>query len=358
MSSPQGATGWRQAPGVRVFAAWGATRTLRVAALISLAVGMAWVVLSVEPWRDAPITWIRDTVSYYDGAERLNAGHFLYRLSAGDRPINEDPFTFAGPFLYPPLIAVAWRPIAAVLAYDLAVPLFWGVGLVVFLGTLVYLIVRGGKVTAIGVLLLLVPLVWTAWSGNVSTVLTPAIIAAWLLLLRSRDGTAGAIVGFGAALKLTPMFLGWWLLVVGRWRGVGAVIVVGAIATVVGVAGAGIDSIGDYLRVSSTIARTTGSPLSAHSVAASLGMGPEVRALLTPVLSVVGLVVIALLRHRPRAAWAAAIATGVLAGPIVNLTNFSLLLAGFVAFDPAFGPTPAAWTARRPQGGDPELART
>ncbi len=356
MTGPQGETGWREAPGLRVFAAWGATRTLRMAALVSLAVGMAWVVVTVEPWRDAPITWIRDTVSYYDGAERLNSGHFLYRLSPGDRPINEDPFTFAGPFLYPPLIAVVWRPIAALLAYDLAVPLFWAVGLVVFLGTLVYLIVRGGKITAIGVMLLLIPLVWTAWSGNVSTVLTPAIIAAWLLLLRSRDGTAGAIVGFGAALKLTPMFLGWWLLVVRRWRGVGAAIVVGAVATLVGVAGVGIEAVGDYLRVSSTIARTTGSPLSAHSIATSLGVGPDGRALLTPVLSAVGVVIIALLRQRPRAAWAAAIVTGVLAGPIVNLTNVSLLLACFVAFDPAFGPTPVAWQSRRPAGA--ELART
>jgi hypothetical protein len=51
------------------------------------------------------------------------------------------------------------------------------------------------------------------------------------------------------------------------------------------------------------------------------------------VVAVIGIAAVFLLRKRPRAAFAAAIATGVFASPVFNLTNVSLLLAAFVAVD-------------------------
>ena len=329
--------------GLRVFARWGATRTLRVIALVALAIGMAWVVAESRPWSGPPVTWVHDVQYYYGAGERLNAGTRLYAYSPGDRQLDVDPFYFVGPFLYPPLLGVIWRPIAAVLPFDVAVTAFWAIGLVVFLAMLVYLVTRGGAMTAIGVIVLLVPLVWTAWSGNVSTVLTPLMIASWLLLLRGRETAAGAAIGFSAVLKLTPAFLGWWLLVFRRWSAVRAAIVAGIVGLLVSVAGAGIGAFTDYLGVSSMVARNGGTIASLTSVLANLGASADMRALVAPAVGVAGSLAVVLLRRHPRAAWAVAIGTGVFASPVFNLTNVSLLLAAFVALDPTFGEIPPGW---------------
>jgi hypothetical protein len=346
--------------GLRVVARWGAARTLRIVAFIALAIGMAWVVSEARPWSGPPVAWVHDVQYYYGAGERLNAGTRLYAYSPGDRQLDVDPFYFAGPFLYPPLLGVIWRPIAAAVPFDLAVTAFWLLGIVVFLATVVYLLLRGGALTALGVLVLLVPLVWTAWSGNVSTVLTPLMIASWLLLLRGRERASGAAIGLAAVLKLTPAFLGWWLLVFRRWTAVQAAVVAGLVALTVSVVGAGVPAFFDYLQVSNIVARNGGTIASLTSIIANLGAPAELRALVAPAVGVAGAVLIALLRHRPRAAWAVAIATGVFASPVFNLTNVSLLLAAFVALDPAFGPTPEAWVRRRPavpaRGADEQAA--
>jgi hypothetical protein len=329
--------------GLRVIAQWGSTRTLRVVALVALAVGMAWVVGESRPWSGPPVTWVHDVQYYYGAGERLNSGAQLYSYSPGDRQLDVDPFYFAGPFLYPPLLGVIWRPIAAVVPFDVAVTMFWLVGLIVFLGMLVYLVIRGGIFTSFGVLVLLVPLVWTAWSGNVSTVLTPLMIGSWLLLLRGRETPAGAAIGLAAVLKLTPAFLGWWLLVFRRWSAVRAAIVAGVFGLLVSAAGAGTGAFWDYLDVSSTVARNGGTIASLTSILANIGAGADMRALVAPIMGAAGAVLIVLLRFHPRAAWAVAIGTGVFASPVFNLTNVSLLLAAFVAMDPRFGPIPPDW---------------
>ena len=322
-------------PVLRVFAAWGATRTLRYVAAVALVAAMAWVVATAQPWTGDPTTWIHDAQYYYGAGERLNAGHLLYAYSPGDRQLAVDPFYFAGPFLYPPLLGVLWRPVAAVVPYGVAVTAFWAIGLIVFLGTLAWLLRRGGAVTAIGVLVLVVPLSWTAWSGNVSTLMVPVVIWSWLALGRARDRAAGAVVGVMAVMKLTPAFLVWWMLVTKRWRAAAAAIIAGVVALAVSIAGAGPGSLADYLRVSGLVGRTGGTEASLTSLLAGMGAGPDTLALVAPVVAVIGAVAVALLRRRPRVAWAVAIATGVFASPVFNLTNVSLLLAAFVALDPA-----------------------
>jgi hypothetical protein len=337
--------------GIRVLVRWGGTRTLRVIALVALVAGMAWVVGESRPWSGPPVTWVHDAQYYYGAGERLNHGTQLYAYSPGDRRLDVDPFYFAGPFLYPPLLGVVWRPIAQLLPFEIAVTVFWAVGLVVFLGTVCWLLLRGGAVTALGVLMLLVPLVWTAWSGNVSTLLTPLMIASWLLLLRGRERAAGAAIGVAMVAKLTPAFLGWWLIVFRRWSAVQTAIVAALLGLALSVLGAGIESLPDYLRVSTLVARNGGTIASVTSILANLGAEPNVRVLVAPAISVVGVVAIVALRRRPRAAWAVAIATGVFASPVFNLTNVSLLLAAFVALDPAFGPLPAAWNRSAAHNG-------
>lgn len=333
----------RSVPVLRVLWVLGAERVLRIAAAIGLVVAMAWVVGNALPLTGGPAGWIHDSGNYYAAGERLNAGHSLYAYGPGDRHTLELLFGLPSPYLYPPLIGVLFRPIAAVLAFDPVVVVFWAGGLVSFLAFLGWLLYRGSAVTAVGVLVLLVPLAETAWSGNVSTFITIAITLATLALLRdagaagegrgARAAGTGAVIGFTSVLKLTPAFLAWWLLVTRRWSALRAAIVVGLVSLLVSVLGAGIDAHLKFLNISGEVARQGGIQGSLVGILRAFDAPPDLMPLVAPVVSVCGVAAVWLLRRREPAAWAVAIATGVFASPIFNLTNVTLLLAVFVAFD-------------------------
>ncbi|HXG40343.1 MAG TPA: hypothetical protein VNJ28_05320 [Candidatus Limnocylindrales bacterium] len=79
---------------------------LRIGALALFVLGVAWsgYMNHWTPW---------DAYTYLAAGERLNSGHELYRLGEGDRQVN---MNFNGPrvpLMYPPLVAVLWRPFAA-----------------------------------------------------------------------------------------------------------------------------------------------------------------------------------------------------------------------------------------------------
>ena len=328
---------WRDLPVLRVFDALGRERVLRLSAAIALVVGMVWVVGNAMPLSGDVTTWIHDAGNYYAAGERLNVGHSLYAYGPGDRHELELLFGLPSPYLYPPLIGVLFRPIAAFLPYAPVVVAFWAAGMIAFLAFLGWLLYRGGTTIAVGILVLLVPLVETAWSGNVSTFITIAIILAWFALGSGHPRVAGAIIGLTSVLKLTPVFLAWWLLVTRRWDALTTAVVVGLVSLGVGVLGAGIGAHLDYLHISDAVARGGGIQGSLVGILTALGASPDLMPLVAPIVSVIGIVTIWALRKRERAAWVVAIATGVFASPIFNLTNVTLLLAAFVALDGRIG---------------------
>ena len=65
-----------------------------------------------------------DAFTYLAAGERLNAGHPLYAISPGDRPIGVVPPYWTVPLLTPPIIGVVWRLPAALLG-ELAVGIWW-----------------------------------------------------------------------------------------------------------------------------------------------------------------------------------------------------------------------------------------
>ncbi|MHB8400341.1 MAG: glycosyltransferase family 87 protein [Candidatus Limnocylindrales bacterium] len=321
-----------------MFGTLGLDGTLRLTAAVALIVGLGWVILNARPWDGPPTSWIADTQYYYGAGERLNAGHLLYAYSPGDRQLNVDPFAFAGPFLYPPLIAVLWRPLA-LLDYGPVVVAWWAVGLVTFVLFLAGLLKYGGAATAAGCLLLLPPLAETAWSGNVSTFITPAIVMSWFLVTRGRPRIGGAMIGFLAVAKLTPVFLVFWLVATRRWAALASAVAAATIGAVLTIGGAGFVSILDYLRVTNLVSRHGGTQISITGIASQLGAPSDLLAIAAPVVAVLGSVAILATRRNHRLAWTAAICTGILASPVLNLTNASLLLAAFVPFD-GFGSLP------------------
>jgi hypothetical protein len=246
-----------------------------------------------------------DALTYLAAGERLNAGHPLYALSPGDRIVETIP-PFYGPLLSPPLIAVLFRPIAAI-----GVPAMWVWTILLALVILVttVMLVQTWRAVLLSIILS-IGLGWAAISGNVADLFLPAFVLLW----RSRDRPiVGALLGFMGALKLLPfVFVGF--LVAGRryhslaWCAAGAA--VGLIITLVG---AGTENTIAYLAV----ARDS------VPQASSLPYLTGIR-WLSPVLLVAGTLGAAILPER--SAFRLCVFTFVFGGPVLAAREFASLI--------------------------------
>jgi hypothetical protein len=135
-------------------------------------------------------------------------------------------------------------------------------------------------------------------------------------------------------VKLTPAALGWWLLVTGKRRAVVAAVLTGVVALGVSLAGAGLDTHLEYLRLLRDPTAMAPSPLSLAGMAQFLGVPDGIAKLLPNLAIVVGLVAIFLLRKRPAAAFAVTVVTMIYGSPAVSI-NWYVLLYALLA--------PAAW---------------
>jgi hypothetical protein len=208
-----------------------------------------------------------DATTYLAAGERLNAGHDLYHLQPGDRDVLAWPGLYSSPLLSPPPIAVLWRPLAAVdWGFALWVAACW----VALLGTLVYVVLRMG--------LPALPLAF-ALSFSIGEQLAVAnfnsfMPAIYVLAWRYRDRAAsGAFVALGAAVKLSPVAMGGWLLGTRRWRALTGLAVSLAAIFVISGLGAGFGSFVEYLGTLSgnqstpiSMTRLTGIPYATYLV--------------------------------------------------------------------------------------------
>ncbi len=300
-----------------VFTAPGSVRMRVVLALVPCLLGlfiaaeyltfMSSTTTSAPPFTDA--LW------YQAAAERLNAGHALYHLVPGDRPVFLVPGITTAPFLSPPPIAVAWRPIvwlpggfaAWMAACWLAV-----------LGTTFYLVYRTGIGGALVAALLAPAIGEQLAAGNVAAFFPLLMVLAWKL--RDRE-FAGIAVALMAAFKLSPASLGGWLVGTGRWRAVIAGAITLVVVLVVSVLGAGLTSFRDYLDVAATAGPSTSSLSGLSGI---------------PWLSEAGLVVgtlIAIALGRwPRLAFVVAVVVSVATTPSLYLSGLVALLATLAPF--------------------------
>ncbi|MBI3747850.1 MAG: DUF2029 domain-containing protein [Chloroflexi bacterium] len=298
-------------------------RAARAARVIvpALAVGLIIAVLTVYFQRGfVP----GDAFTYLAAGERLNAGHPLYALSAGDRPVDLHPPYWTVPLLSPPPIAVVFRPLA--LLSDLGAYAWWVLCIGVIVATLVALLRQQPIWTGLMMLVLTIPIVYELGVGNLNSVIVGGLVGAWYLLTRRRDEYAGVIVAAATALKLTPGILVWWLITQRRWRALGAFVVGGLVLLATSVAGAGFDSHVEYLSIIRQTATTGTSDLSLAGLARAVGLSEATGAALPLVALAVGTLSVWLLRARPGAAWVASIATMLAASPVVNVNWFTLLL--------------------------------
>lgn len=299
----------------RIFRSKSVHRVLIAASVIGLLIGLDTLVLHLR------LDPLADVRAYYDAGARLNAGLPLYVQTA----TTDDP----GFYRYPPLLAIAFRPLA-LLPYETAALIWEGFLIVLFIGTLVRLGLRN-EWTWIVTGWLAAPIAWSLAVGQAQVAVTflVALGAPWAVAL-------------AANVKLLPVFVA--LFWVGRrdWRAVGRFA-----AWMVGLAVLQL-----VLEPTATIAFLGFSDLAQVGTVENMslyGFSPIVWA--ASVVLLIGLA----LRYAPtRAGWALAVSASVLVSPRLLMYQLSTLQAGVRSPD-----QPATESATEAVGpADPIPART
>jgi hypothetical protein len=267
-----------------------------------------------------------DSYNYLAAGERLNAGHDLYAIGEGDRFIPAKPPFWLVPLPNPPLIAVLWRPLAA-LPNELGLMLWWTGSIAAAIAAIVLLFERRPLLTVAVVAVLAVPLTVILGVGNVDAFRLLITIWIWLLVRDGRIGLASALLGPLIVIKATPAVIGVWLIA----RHPRAVLPLGAAvvaASVVSLLGAGLDAHLRFLEVIGYTYQSGTWDFSIAGLARLVGASPEVARLAQyagTALLVVAVAVTA--RRRPGSSFALAVATTAIGAPAGGWHTFMILIA-------------------------------
>jgi Glycosyltransferase family 87 len=271
--------------------------------------------------------WV-DAQVYLAAGERLNAGHALYHLVPGDRPVLVEPPFWTAPFLSPPFMGVAWRPLA-VLPFEAGVAIWVFAGWASMSAVGLWLWRRSPLLTSAGLALLSLPFGMEVGLGNVNALLLGGTVAVWVWRERA---VVGILVGVMVAAKIWPAFLVLWLVGQRKWSALGLAGVSFVLCCLVGVAGSSIQDGVDYLRVGS------GVHVSAFSLSWLFGIP-----WLWMAVSGVGAIAVVLTRRWVGISFSLAVVSMVLGSPVANPNTYALLLAGLA-------PVVAGHSGRRHQG--------
>jgi hypothetical protein len=166
-------------------------------------------------------------------------------------------------------------------------------------------------------------------SANVNGLLMAGTVATWLLARRGHDRAAGALIAVMAAVKIWPAFLMVWFVAQRRWGSIGGFLIAGLLLAAGSLVGAGLAAHVEYVAIAGSIHP---SEFSIAGLLAGLGLSlPWVG------YAVAALVAIAIFRwrSRPSATFSLAVATIVLASPVLYVNGYAMLLAALA---------PLAWT--------------
>ena len=263
---------------------------LWLAAALGLLIGLGALRLhlSTDP--------LADVHAYYDAGARLNAGLPLYVQPAGT-----DDAAF---YRYPPLLAIAFRPLA-LLPFEAAATIWEACLLAATAVTLARLPRRRATAVALGILAM--PILWTLAVGQAQALVT--------MLLAFGTPLGVALAGY---LKLTPWLAGLYWVSRRDWRSLERLVIWVTALAVLQLALAPQAAL-DYLLFPSLA-----------QVGDVMNIGPYAASpVLWAVLVVVGIAV-AWRLGPTRWGWAAAVALAVFATPRLLAYQLSSLLAGLV----------------------------
>jgi hypothetical protein len=193
--SPAGFAAAFRTPNVR--------RVLVAAAILGTLLGIQTLVLhlTTDP--------LADVHAYYDAGTRLNAGQPLY-----DQPVGTDEAEF---YRYPPLLAIAFRPLA-LLPFPVAAAIWEGFLLLLFALTIVRLGTGGRTWLVLGMLAL--PIAWSLAIGQAQVVVTllMALGSPWALALATNLKVMPALAAIWWIGRRDVRSLGWfaaWIVALG-----------------------------------------------------------------------------------------------------------------------------------------------
>jgi hypothetical protein len=293
-----------------------------------------------------------DVYAYLAAGERLNAGHDLYALSPGDRPVALKPPYWTVPLLSPPLIAVVWRPLA-LLPNELGLVLWWTASIAAVVVSVVLLYERRRWLTAAFVAVLAIPLTVLMGVGNLDASRILATLWLWHLVRDGRVHAATALLGPMIVLKATPAVLAVWLAV-RRPVTVLSTTASTALSLGISVLGAGLAAHVRYLEVASTTYQTGTYGLSIAGAARALGAGEDLARFAQYGVTGILVVAVALLaRQRPALSFSLAVATTAIAAPAGGYHTFAILLA---CLAPLAWPYPTPVASRDEKGPSQVMA--
>ena len=256
-------------------------------------------------WLLCVLTGQIDAMTYLAAGERLNAGHALYSLVPGDRLLTIDTTYYNTPLLYPPLIAVLWRPLAALPAM-LGFALWYVAATAAVCGAIWY-VARNLRTSALLALLIFSAGIGSQLSGaNVNAF----VMLSALLLWSQADShpSVGVLAGVLTAIKLSPGVFIVWLIAQRRWKALGWAVAGLVGGVIVGVVGAGYDA---NLQAIDILRKAAPQNLTATGIT---GISWA-----TTAVEVLGTISVLLLARRPAASFRAAVATIALGAPAVSL---------------------------------------
>jgi hypothetical protein len=297
--------------------------------------------LGYSGWSPAAIG--QDTWNYLGAGERLNAGHSIYALVAGDRPILIQPPANV-PLVSPPLIAVVWRPLA-LLPDWLAMWAWWAASAAAMLATTIWIVLKGRWQAVAMVFVLATTIGECAVSGNLNSFLAPALAVSWWATEAGRPRVAGSLTALGTVLKIGPAAILLWLAVRREGKAIVsfAICVVGLAA--VSLLGAGFQQHVDFLSVARSSTDAAGWGASIPGLLRQLNAPQPVLELCIPAVWILGAALVWGLRHRPAWAFSVAVILVIWGTPVVHMTAVALLLAIAAPSTPApgwLGPRAAA----------------
>lgn len=217
-----------------------------------------------------------DATTYLAAAERLNAGHELYALSDGDRPVLTIPGVYDAPLLSPPPIAALWVLIAAIpLGFAAWMVAAWAATF----AAVGYTVLRAPFPAVPLAFLLSLPLGEQIFGGNACAFYPLLYLLAW----RFRDRPwIGVLIAAMAAIKLAPIGMAAWLLGTRRYRALAVTLLSLAAMFLVGGVIAGFNTYPEYLSMLGSVgvspmslAGMTGLPWASYALF-GLGMAAAV----------------------------------------------------------------------------------
>ena len=314
--------------GVEAFRTIGLRRIVVLFVLVLTALALAWIV-QLRPDYVQPTQLGTDVGTYFAAGQRLLAGHDLYALAPGDRPVPIWPPFWSVPLVGPPTTAVIWAPIAALMPF-FAMSGWWFVSFMTTSAVYVWTVIRGTTLVAILAACLSLSTIITALTGNVNGLLIGAFFLIWVLAGKPattrRDVSIGLLVALGTALKIGPIVFGVWLLAIGRWRAAVAAVVAGLVIATVTILAAGPGIVSEYLHVAADTANGGVTSLSVGGILQAFGL-PDSVVVAAPlvVLALAGILALVLRKHRGVAFSIVAVGA-TFAVPVVRFETFSMLL--------------------------------